>query len=148
MRPPVLVWWKCTIWIKTPTSSAHLMKKTSTTSQSGFFSSRLLVAVLLCAGVCCLVAAGTSLGKAAKAASLHSEASANAFQRTLSFEERVSYQRAIEDVRTQRTVFKHFLRTTPAKTTRQTVMVRSLAIRPATTTRPTAFKRSLAIPSA
>ncbi len=74
------------------------MKKKSTTSQSGFFSSRLLVAVLLCAGVCCLIAAGTSLGKAAKAASLHSEASANAFQRTLSFEERVSYQRAIEDV--------------------------------------------------
>jgi hypothetical protein len=74
------------------------MKKKSTTSQSGFFSSRLLVAVLLCSGVCYLIAAGTSLGKAAKAASLHSEASANAFQRTLSFEERVSYQRAIEDV--------------------------------------------------
>ena len=74
------------------------MKKKSTTSQSGFFGSRLLVAVLLCAGVCCLIAAGTSLGKAAKAASLHSEASANAFQRTLSFAERVSYQRAIEDV--------------------------------------------------
>ena len=74
------------------------MKKKSTASQSGFFSSRLLVAVLLCAGVGCLVMAGTSPGKAGKAASLHSEAPVNAFQRALTFAERVSYQRAIEDV--------------------------------------------------
>ena len=110
-----------------------------------FFCSRVLLAVVLCMGIACLIAAATS----GKFALVGREAPGNAFQRTLSFEERVSYQRAfIEDVRTQRTVFKHSLRTTPAKTTRQTVMVRSLAIRPATTTRPTAFKRSLAIPSA
>ena len=46
----------------------------------------------------CLVMAGTSPGKAAKAASLHSEAPANASQRALTFAERVSYQRAIEEV--------------------------------------------------
>ena len=74
------------------------MKKKSTTSQSGFFSSRLLIAVLLYAGLGCLVGAGTSRATAGKAASLHSEAPANASQRTLSFAERVSYQRAIEDV--------------------------------------------------
>src|SRR3981189_1112044 len=74
------------------------MKKKFTTSQSGFFSSRLLVAVLLCGAVGCLVVAGTSRATAGKAASLHSEAPANASQRALSFAERVSYQRAIEDV--------------------------------------------------
>ena len=42
--------------------------------------------------------AGTSHGKAGKAASLHSEAPVNASQRALTFAERVSYQRAIEDV--------------------------------------------------
>ena len=74
------------------------MKKKSTTSQSGFFSSRLLVAVLLCGAVGCLVVAGTSRAIAAKAVSLHSEVPANASQRALTFAERVSYQRAIEDV--------------------------------------------------
>ena len=74
------------------------MKKKSTTSQSGFFTSRLLVAVLLCAGVGGLVMARTSSTTAGKTASLHSEAPANASQRALTFAERVSYQRAIEDV--------------------------------------------------
>src|SRR5882724_7240435 len=84
------------------------MKKKSTASQSGparrslgeggFFSSQLLAAVLLCAGVGCLVMAGTSPATAGKAASLHNEAPANASQRALTFAERVSYQRAIEDV--------------------------------------------------
>jgi hypothetical protein len=83
------------------------MRKKSTPSQSGparrslgeggFFSSRLFIAVLLCTGVGCLVMAGTSPGKAAKAVS-HSEAPSNASQRALTFAERVSYQRAIEDV--------------------------------------------------
>ena len=83
------------------------MKKNSTTSQSGlarrslgeggFFRARLLIAVLLCTGVGCLVMAGTSPGKAAKAVS-HSEAPVNASQRALTFAERVSYQRAIEEV--------------------------------------------------
>ena len=74
------------------------MKDKSTTSQSGFFSSRLLVAVLLCGAVGCLVVAGTSRAIAAKAVSLHSEVPANASQKALTFAERVSYQRAIEDV--------------------------------------------------
>src|SRR5438552_1340999 len=74
------------------------MKKKSTTSQSGFFSSQLLVAVLLCAGVSGLVMARTSPATAGKAASLHGEAPANASQRALTFAKRVSYQRAIEDV--------------------------------------------------
>src|SRR5882724_7814094 len=74
------------------------MKKKSTTSQSGFLGPRLLAAVLLCAGVGCLVMAGTSPATAGKAASLHNEAPANASQRALSFAERVAYQRAIEDV--------------------------------------------------
>jgi len=74
------------------------MKKKFTTSHSGFFSFRLLVAVLLCAGVCCLVMAGTSRATAGKAASLHSQVPVNVSQRTLTFAERVSYQRAIEDV--------------------------------------------------
>ena len=73
------------------------MRKKSTTSQSGFFGSRVLLAVMLCAGVACMVMAGTSLAKAAKSAS-HSGPLANTSQRTLSFAERVSYQRAIEDV--------------------------------------------------
>jgi len=66
--------------------------------EDGFFNCRLLVAILLCGAVGCLLVAGTSSATAGKAASLHSEAPANAFQRTLSFAERVSYQRAIEDV--------------------------------------------------
>ncbi len=74
------------------------MKKKSATSQSGFLSSRLLVAVVLCGAVGCLVVAGTSRATAGKAASLHSEAPANHSERALSFAERVSYQRAIEDV--------------------------------------------------
>ena len=74
------------------------MKKKSTTAQSGFFGPRLIVAVLFCASVGCLVMAGTSHGKAGKAASLHSEASVNASQRALTVTDRVSYQRAVEEV--------------------------------------------------
>ena len=67
------------------------MKKTSATSQSGFFSYWLLIAMLLCAGLGCLVIAETSAGKAGKAASLHSEAPAKVSQRALSFAERVPH---------------------------------------------------------
>src|SRR5205809_4381307 len=74
------------------------MKKKSATSEGGFLSSRLLVAVVLCGAVGCLVVAGTSRATGGKAASLHSEAPANASERALSFAERVAYQRAIEDV--------------------------------------------------
>jgi N-acetylneuraminic acid mutarotase len=74
------------------------MKKKSTASQSGFLRGRLLVGVLVCAGIMSLVIARTSPATAGKAASLYSEAPANTSQRALSFAERVSYQRAIEEV--------------------------------------------------
>jgi len=74
------------------------MKKKSTASQSGLLGGRLLVGVLVCAGIMSLVIARTSPATAGKAASLYSEAPANTSQRALSFAERVSYQRAIEEV--------------------------------------------------
>jgi N-acetylneuraminic acid mutarotase len=74
------------------------MKKKSTISQSGFFSSRVLVAVLLCVGVSYVLVAGASLATGVRFASLSREAPAKPSQRALSFAERVSYQRAIEDV--------------------------------------------------
>jgi len=84
------------------------MKKKSTGSQSGparrslgeggFFSSRLLVAVLLCMGVSYVLVAGASLSTGVTFASLSREAPAKPSQKTLSFAERVSYQRAIEEV--------------------------------------------------
>src|SRR5437764_15352069 len=61
------------------------MKKS--TSPSG----RALIALLIC-GAAFSLAAGTLL------AVFHSEAPANVSQRTLTFAERVAYQRAIEDV--------------------------------------------------
>src|SRR4029077_20841758 len=67
-------------------------------SEGGFLGPRVLVAVLLCTGVACLVAAATSSATAGKLAFLHREAPAKPSQRTLSFAERVSYQRAIEEV--------------------------------------------------
>ncbi len=73
------------------------MKK-STTSESGSFSPRLLVAILLCMGVACSMVSATLSTTAGKVSFLRSEATAKASQRTLSFAERVSYQRAIEDV--------------------------------------------------
>src|SRR5205809_5926919 len=54
-------------------------------------SARALIAVLIC-GAAFSLAAGTLL------AVFHSEAPANVSQRTLTFAERVAYQRAIEDV--------------------------------------------------
>ena len=77
---------------------ATRMKKKSTASQSGLLGGRLLVGVLVCAGIMSLVIARTSPATAGKAASLYSEAPANTSQRALSFAERVSYQRAIEEV--------------------------------------------------
>jgi N-acetylneuraminic acid mutarotase len=74
------------------------MEKKSTASQSGFFRASLLVAVLFCAGTGSLIIARTSPATAGKDVSLHSEAPANTSQRALSFAERVSYQRAIEEV--------------------------------------------------
>jgi hypothetical protein len=73
-----------------PARRSRLLRRSSCEgwiSEGGFLGPRLLLAVLMCAGVACLVMAGTSPGKAGKAASLHSEASVNA-----------SHQRAIENV--------------------------------------------------
>ena len=58
---------------------------------SGFFSPRALIALLLCAAASSIVT-GTLL------AFLRPEAPTKISQRTLTFAERVSYQRAIEDV--------------------------------------------------
>src|SRR3989440_1389185 len=67
------------------------MKKKST-SQSAFFRLRALIALLLCAGAACSILTGTPL------ASLRPQTPVKVSQRTLTFEERVSDQRAIEDV--------------------------------------------------
>jgi len=75
-----------------------LLNKESTTSQSGFFGPRLLIALLLCTGVACLLVAGTSPAMAGKLAFSRHEAAAKAPRRTLTFAERVSYQRAMEGV--------------------------------------------------
>src|SRR6266481_5717192 len=61
------------------------MRKQST---SAFFNARTLLALLLC-GAACSIVTGTLLGF---------RASGNVSQRTLTFTERVAYQRAIEDV--------------------------------------------------
>ena len=66
------------------------MQKQST-SQSAFFISRVLIGFVLCA-VACLIVTRTL------PAFLRSEAPETRSQRTLSFAERVAYQRAIEDV--------------------------------------------------
>src|ERR1041385_7187684 len=66
------------------------MKKESTL-RSGFFNPRVLVALILCAGTCSILT-GTLSGF------FHSEATAKASSRTLTFAERVAYQRAIEDI--------------------------------------------------
>src|SRR4029077_15580524 len=66
------------------------MKKQSR-SHSGFFSLRILIALLLC-GAACSIITGRLL------AFLRFEAPANLSPRTLTFTERVAYQRAIEDV--------------------------------------------------
>src|SRR5881409_3558279 len=66
------------------------MKKKST-SRFAFPNRRSSVALLLC-GAACSTLTGTLL------AFFHSEVPANTSQRTLTFAERVAYQRAIEDV--------------------------------------------------
>src|SRR5256886_12256388 len=59
--------------------------------QSGFLDSRVLIILLLCA-VTSSIVAGTLLGF------FRPETQAGVSQRTLTFEERVAYQRAIEEV--------------------------------------------------
>jgi N-acetylneuraminic acid mutarotase len=60
-------------------------------SRCAFLSQRALIALLLCASAC-FIAVGTA------PAFLHLEAHAKVSQRTLTFAERVAYQRAIEEV--------------------------------------------------
>jgi hypothetical protein len=64
--------------------------KQKSSSTSAFFSARCLITLLLCVGTCS--ATGTLLGF------FRNETAANVSQRTLTFAERVAYQRAIEDV--------------------------------------------------
>src|SRR5438309_4549237 len=66
--------------------------RTKFPSQSAFFNPRVLVILLLCAVVACSILAGSLL------AFLRPEATAKLSGRTLTLEERVSYQRAIEEV--------------------------------------------------
>jgi hypothetical protein len=61
-------------------------------ARSAFFNLRASTAILFCAGAACSVLSATLL------AFFHQEASSKFSQRTLSFSERVAYQRAIEDV--------------------------------------------------
>src|SRR6516225_1843999 len=70
------------------------MKKQSR-SHSGFLSLRILMALLLCGAACSIL---TGIPLRAGLAFFRSEAPANVSQRTLTFTERVAYQRAIEDV--------------------------------------------------
>src|SRR6266508_840396 len=67
------------------------MKKKST-SPSAFFNPRALIILVLCSVAACSLVTGTSL------AILRRQTPEKVSQRTLTFEERVSYQRAIEEV--------------------------------------------------
>src|SRR5439155_24659127 len=59
--------------------------------EGGFLRSRVAIALPLCLAACSLIT-GTLLGF------LQSEATPKTYQRTLTFQERVGYQRAIEEV--------------------------------------------------
>src|SRR6478609_8320210 len=65
--------------------------KRQSLSQPAFFTPRVLFVLLLCAAACLIVTR-------ALPAFLRSETQADVSQRTLTFAERVAYQRAIEDV--------------------------------------------------
>src|SRR5713101_1980043 len=71
------------------------MKKKST-SWCGFTAPRVLVALLLCTSAGCLVATG--IPATSGLALFPAEAGTKASHRTLTFAERVAYQRAIEEV--------------------------------------------------
>src|SRR5207237_80751 len=63
-------------------------------TKSGFFNLRVLIGLLLCAATACFILIPSQSGLAF----LNPQAPATASQRTLRFEERVFYQRAIEEV--------------------------------------------------
>src|SRR5439155_13310941 len=66
--------------------------KTKHTARSAFFNLRILITLLLCAVAACSLVSRPLLDF------FHSEAPTTGSQRTLTFAERVAYQRAIEDV--------------------------------------------------
>jgi hypothetical protein len=68
------------------------VKNKKHTAQSAFFNLRALIGLLVCA------AAASSMLSGALLAFFHPEAPSRASQRTLTFAERVAYQRAIEEV--------------------------------------------------
>jgi len=68
------------------------MKKKSTCPSFGFFNLRVTIALLVRMAAVCSLVTGTV------PAFLRPQGQGNASQRTLTLEERVSYQRAIEDV--------------------------------------------------
>jgi len=72
--------------------------KKKSIAQSGFFGQRSFIGLFLCAAAICSALAGILPARAGKLASDRPEAPANVSSRTLSVEERVSYQRAIEEV--------------------------------------------------
>ena len=76
----------------TPNHLRAMQKKSI--SSSGLVHSRVLIGLLLCAATACFILIPTRSGLAF----LHPQGPSNAPQGTLTFEERVSYQRAIEDV--------------------------------------------------
>jgi hypothetical protein len=65
--------------------------------EAGFFRPKALILVVLSTTAGCAIT-GTLLATAVKLTLLHPQAPANTSQTMLTFEERVSYQRAIEDV--------------------------------------------------
>src|SRR5258708_4060760 len=65
------------------------MKKKSP-SRSGFFNSRTLMVLFLCAATACLILIPITSG--------HPHAPSNASREKLTFQERIAYQRAIEEV--------------------------------------------------
>src|SRR5207245_956182 len=74
------------------------MKREGSTAQTGFFNTRVLNAFIICGAAACFLVSGTLPATAGKLGFFSAETPANVFQRTLTFQERVAYQRAIEDV--------------------------------------------------
>jgi hypothetical protein len=72
------------------------MKKTRRTAQSAFFRLPASITLLVCATAACSIITG--IPTTSGLAFFRSEALANSSHRTLTFTERVAYQRAIEDV--------------------------------------------------
>src|SRR5207253_8850961 len=67
-------------------------------AQAGFLNVRVLIAIITCAAAACSLVSGTLPATAGKLGFFRSEAPAKTSPRTLTFQERVAYQRAIEEV--------------------------------------------------